>query len=356
VAHRAASRGLGEGNLAGGRVVISQPRVSVVTPVYNGEPYLAESIESVLSQTYENFDYTIVNNRSTDRTAEIAERYAARDARIKVLHNDDFLPLYANINRALEQISPESKYCKVVYADDAIFPPCLEEMVAVAELDPEIGIVSAYEAMEIGIHCQGLPRDVQIVDGAEAFRVYLRTRKALTGSMNTLLLRSDIVRQRRPFFRLDNNDYFEDMQVIFDILRTAKLGFVHQILTFTRRNNESTISQLEALDPWPLMRVMLLAQFGPQLFDAAEFQRWWQPIHGEYLQFLGESLLRRKPARYWDYHCRGMELAGHPLRTSALLWQAAGASLDLLLNPKSTFERLWARLRRPVKAEQPAIA
>ena len=59
-----------------------QPQVSVITPVYNGEEFLSECIQSVLSQTYQNWDYTIVNNRSTDRTLEIAQSYAARDPRI----------------------------------------------------------------------------------------------------------------------------------------------------------------------------------------------------------------------------------------------------------------------------------
>ena len=53
-----------------------QPLVSVITPVYNGEEFLPECIESVLAQTYQNWDYTIVNNRSTDRTLEIAKSYA----------------------------------------------------------------------------------------------------------------------------------------------------------------------------------------------------------------------------------------------------------------------------------------
>ena len=54
------------------------PLVSVVTPVYNGETYLAACIESVLSQSYSNWEYVIVNNCSTDRTLDIASDYAAR--------------------------------------------------------------------------------------------------------------------------------------------------------------------------------------------------------------------------------------------------------------------------------------
>ena len=63
---------------------MKQPLVSVVTPVYNEEKNLAECIESVLAQTYPNWEYVIVNNCSTDRSLQIAESYAAQDKRIRV--------------------------------------------------------------------------------------------------------------------------------------------------------------------------------------------------------------------------------------------------------------------------------
>src|SRR5262245_48483502 len=104
----------------------TSPLVSIVTPVYNGSEYLHECIESVQAQTYRNWDYTIVDNCSTDATADIARRYAARDSRIRVHRNTTFLPVVANHNEALRQASPASHYTKVVFADDWIFPECLE--------------------------------------------------------------------------------------------------------------------------------------------------------------------------------------------------------------------------------------
>ena len=92
----------------------SSPLVSVVTPVYNGEKYLDECIRSVRSQTYQNWEYTILNNCSTDRSLEIAERHASEDERIRIVNTDELLPLMKNHNYALRQISPDSKYCKVV--------------------------------------------------------------------------------------------------------------------------------------------------------------------------------------------------------------------------------------------------
>ena len=122
-----------------------QPLVSIVTPVYNGEAYLNECIESVLSQTFQNWEYIILNNNSTDRTLEIAEQYQKRDSRIRIYSNDTLLPIIANHNKAFGLISAESKYCKVLSADDWLFPECLERMVGLAEENPSVGIVGAYQ-------------------------------------------------------------------------------------------------------------------------------------------------------------------------------------------------------------------
>ena len=80
-----------------------QPLVTVVTPVYNGEKYLAQSIESVLAQTYQNWEYVIVNNCSTDRSRAIAAHYAAKDSRVRIHDNTQFVGVIANYNNDVSQ-------------------------------------------------------------------------------------------------------------------------------------------------------------------------------------------------------------------------------------------------------------
>src|SRR5436190_1534593 len=96
--------------------------VSVVTPVYNGARYLAECIESVLAQTYDELEYVICENHGTDETPAIVARYARADARIRVVSPERFLPQIANWNFAVRQISAASAYEKFVHADDTIAP------------------------------------------------------------------------------------------------------------------------------------------------------------------------------------------------------------------------------------------
>src|SRR5215470_11110782 len=98
------------------------PFVSVVTPFYNTAAYLEECIESVLAQTHDSFEYLLVNNASTDGSREIAARYAARDSRIRLDDNEQLVDQVANYNGAIDRISGESKYVKIVQADDAIDP------------------------------------------------------------------------------------------------------------------------------------------------------------------------------------------------------------------------------------------
>jgi glycosyltransferase involved in cell wall biosynthesis len=122
-----------------------EPLVGVLTPVYNGEAFLAECIESVLAQTYRNFKYTIVNNCSTDRSLDIALAYAKKNPRVRVHSNDAFVDIIANHNTAFRLLPPEAKYCKIVSADDHLFPECITRMVETAEANPSAGLIGSYQ-------------------------------------------------------------------------------------------------------------------------------------------------------------------------------------------------------------------
>jgi len=84
--------------------------------------HLLVSVESVLAQTYPHFEYILMDNCSTGRSAEVAETYTHRDSRICLIRCSEFLSQLANYYRAPTQISDESEYCKIVRADDLIFP------------------------------------------------------------------------------------------------------------------------------------------------------------------------------------------------------------------------------------------
>ena len=157
------------------------PLVSVVTPVHNGAEYLRECIESVLAQTYPNWDYTIVDNSSTDNTAEIAAEFAKRDGRIRHVRFDDLVGAIENHNRAFAAIAPGSEFCKVVQADDWMYPECLERMVDAAQSAENVGIVSAYRLWETDVDLVGLPYWRSVVGGREILAQSLTGGPYVTG-------------------------------------------------------------------------------------------------------------------------------------------------------------------------------
>jgi glycosyltransferase involved in cell wall biosynthesis len=100
------------------------PRVSIGLPVYNGERFLAQAIESVLAQTFSDFELVICDNASTDGTRDIAEAYAARDERIFYHPGLQNQGAARNYNRAFSLSHGE--YFKWLAADDMIEPRYLE--------------------------------------------------------------------------------------------------------------------------------------------------------------------------------------------------------------------------------------
>jgi len=322
----------------------SQPLVSIVTPVYNGAEYFEECIESILAQTYQNWTYTVVDNCSTDGSAAIAQRYAARDPRIRVVQNQSFLSVIPNHNAALRQISPDAKYCKVVFADDWIFPECLEKMVAVAERHPTAGFVSAYCLGGRDVTCTGLPYSTTLIAGRELGRRTFLNRLYLFGSANCLLYRADLVRTRQPFYNESN--IHADTEACFGLLRVSDCTFVHQVLTFTRTREGSVTAMSQDLRTYLGGMLHVLINYGPHFLTPDEYQALLRQHLSEYYRFLASSVLRGADRKTWDYHQKQLSDAGVGFSRLRLA-QAVVANLGrAVLNPGETIEKLFSTKRR----------
>jgi glycosyltransferase involved in cell wall biosynthesis len=322
----------------------SQPLVSVVTPVYNTGKYLAECIESVVAQTYDHWEYVIVNNCSTDRSLEIARHYAEGDARIRIHDNDRFLNQMQNWNHALRLISPQSKYCKVVHADDWLFPECIRCMVEVAEAHPSVGIVGAYRLDENRVNLDGLPYPSPVVSGPEICRLTLLGDLYVFGSPTSLLIRSDFILGSETFY--EESIIQADKKVCFDILQDADFGFVHQVLTYTRRHNESMTSAIHRLETRRLGRLIYLTKYGPTFLGGEEARQRFEQAMASYYSFLGRSVYERRGKEFWDYHKNGLEKLGRPLSRARLV----KAALLELLNLRDTVHRTKGGLEQKERA------
>ncbi len=113
-----------------------QPRVSIGMPVYNGERFLPEALDSLLGQTFEDFELIISDNASTDRTEEICRAYAAKDKRMRYYRSEKNRGAAWNFNRVLELSSGE--YFKWAAHDDMCAPTFLEKCVSVLAFDRSV--------------------------------------------------------------------------------------------------------------------------------------------------------------------------------------------------------------------------
>lgn len=109
--------------------------VSIILPVYNGAKYLRESIDSVIAQTYTNWELLIVDDCSTDETAEISKEYIKKDSRIKYYLNEVNLRLPRNLNKGFSLA--QGDYLTWTSDDNNFRPTALEKMVNVLESDKE---------------------------------------------------------------------------------------------------------------------------------------------------------------------------------------------------------------------------
>ncbi len=108
-----------------------RPRVSVVVTCFNREKFLADSIESVLTNRFEDFELIVVDDASTDASVEIAQSYSRADKRVRVVVNEKNLGDYPNRNHALRYVT--APYLKYHDSDDLMYPHCLETMVALLD-------------------------------------------------------------------------------------------------------------------------------------------------------------------------------------------------------------------------------
>ncbi len=318
--------------------ITSQPLVSIVTPVYNEEEHLAECIESVLAQSYQNWDYTIVDNRSTDRSREIARRYAAKDPRIRIHENERFLSMLANHNVAVRQISQASRYCKVVLGDDWIFPECLAKMVAVGEGYPSVGVISAYELFGQQIRITGLPTEKRLVDGRQACSQFLLDKLLLFGSQNSVLYRADLVRSRNPFY-VETNMY-ADFEACFALLRISDLGFVHDVLTFSRPRPGSIGAISADIGAHYGSMLDILFTYGRGCLTSEEFEECLARQLSQYYSFLGRRLLVERDRDFWSYHKKTFAKEGIGFSRARLAKEAVVQLCKSVLDPKSTVESI----------------
>lgn len=297
---------------------VDPPLVSLVTPVHNGEKYIGDCIQSVCSQTYQNWEYIILNNCSTDRTLAIAEKYAMADRRIRLLNTDDLLPIISNHNHAVKQISADSRYCKIIHADDMLLPNCVELMVAAAERHPTAGMVGSYCIWGDKVVPEGIPLATTFFSGRELCRLTLLNKLYCFWSPSALLLKSDIIRKRGDLYHGDH--LHADDEACYEILQAYDFAFVHQVLTFIRRHAESATATITAsYNKLLLSNFDLYLRYGPCFLSPHEYESHLNVKKNRYYRFLASSLFDLREVPFWRYHRQELKKIGLSFSVYAFL-------------------------------------
>src|SRR5262249_17003034 len=235
------------------------------------------------------------------------------------------------------KISPQSKYCKLIFADDWIFPECIERMVSVAESAPAVGIVGAYVLQGKSVKCVGLPYRNTVFDGREICRRHFLNGLYVFESANAVLYRSDLVREKPTFY--NERNIHADTEACFALLRDSDFGFVHQILTYTRVRPESLSSVSSDLQTYLAGMLRVLLVYGPEYLSEKELDSLIRRHAADYYRFLGKCLLlgRRQIVKY---HNEKLTEAGLRFEWPRVVAGMLSTVWKLALHPFSTGEKV----------------
>jgi glycosyltransferase involved in cell wall biosynthesis len=227
--------GSNPGQEAGGAPGSQSPRVSVVMSVYNGEAYLVEAIESILEQTFFDFEFIIVDDGSRDRTAEILDRY--QDRRIVRMRHERNLGMGEAYNRAF--LKARGEYIAVQDADDRSAPERLKVEVDYLRDHPDIGVVGTafYET-----DARGEPITlIKPPSSDTAIRWQMLFITPLCHG--TIMFRSEIVRRHGLCYEAPPP--VEDYDFLIKLIQRTRAAGVPMPLYLYRRHGDSVRDRLQ---------------------------------------------------------------------------------------------------------------
>jgi glycosyltransferase involved in cell wall biosynthesis len=219
------------------------PRVSIGLAVYNGERFLKQTLDSIVAQTFEDFELVVSDNASSDSTEEICKGYAARDSRIKYSRNSVNIGANHNFNRAFQLSS--GQYFRWSAADDLFEPTSLEVCVNVLDEHPEVALCYPKTVL-IDAHGNKLRSyednlDLRSSRAAERFRLALLNMGLLNAHYG--LIRSDVLR-RTPLYGTYPG---ADMVLLAELTLYGQFWEIPQQLFF-RRMHDAASSALKRED------------------------------------------------------------------------------------------------------------
>lgn len=203
------------------------PLISVIMPLYNAERFVGESIENVLRQTVGDFELIVIDDASTDASAEIARAYAAKDNRIVLMHNELNSGAARTRNRALD--AARGKFITFMDADDLCSPERFAKQLAFFERHPQTDICGSYYTM---FGTRGGDGELKIQVPLTHEEIQYQLFFGCPFGMSSVMLRSEPFKRTGIRFR---ECMAEDYQLWVDLSEHLRMANIPEYLTFYRR-------------------------------------------------------------------------------------------------------------------------
>lgn len=264
---------------------LNQPLVSVIMPCYNREGYISEAIESILEQTYTNFEFIILDNCSTDNTYEIVKEYAKKDKRIIALQNEKNKGFVYSHNKLLSLA--KGKYIALMHDDDISLPKRFEKQVRYMEDNPDITV--------LGTLIESFPvkwMDWVIPANAELMSLLLQFHNHMAQPTN--MIRAEFVKNNNIKFLEDYYYYYAfDYKFYMQILECGgKITNLDEVLLLYRFDNHSCSSKPETQKKQNLSVRTIQIENLQQFFNEEELEHIFKGINS--YSFHRDSIKRKE--------------------------------------------------------------
>lgn len=264
------------------------PLVSILIPTYNGEEFIKTAIQSALEQTYPNLEIIISDDGSTDNTIKIAEAFQEKSSiPYRILTHSNY-GLVKNLNFCIKQA--QGKYIKFIFQDDWLEPNCIEEMVNLAEQDPEIGLV--FSPRQVVIHpnstsdfiCQSAYKGAVNIHQKwsnlkpiQWGQDLLSDPNCLIGGLNKIGEPTTVLIPKQVFEELGGFDpnlqQLLDVDMWWRIMGRYKIGFVDQalssLLIHKNQQTQVNIAQQENYKDYERLYLKLLQDSSYSFFNSS---------------------------------------------------------------------------------------
>lgn len=253
---------------------VSLPKISIIVPVYNVEKYLNKCLDSILAQTFEDYELLLIDDGSSDKSGNICDEYEKKDKRVKVFHKENGGQSSAR-NAGIDAACGE--YIGFIDSDDYIDNDMFEQLYNdVTKNDADVAVCGIYNCYSNVVRLECSKNIYRIVDNEEALRLVLESKIVSVHACNKLFKKECFAEDRFPVGMTS-----EDAYIIPEILSkckkivintTAKYYYVHRSNSTTSSCfNESDYGVVKAYTK----NLKLVKEKFPRCVKEAEFRYFW---------------------------------------------------------------------------------